>query len=51
MSIQYTVPDSNPRPLERESPPITLDQGSRPQIAFLFRKKVGSFGKQIIFIN
>ena len=32
MSIQYTVPDSNPQTSERESPPITTRPGLPPSV-------------------
>ena len=37
MSIQYPVLNSNPRPLEYESPPITTRPGTNP-IKILQRK-------------
>ena len=37
MSIQYKVPDSNPQPLERESPPITTRPGLLPKLFDIYR--------------
>ena len=35
MSIQYTARDSNPRPLDREPPPITTRPGLPPYLQIL----------------
>ena len=40
--------DSNPRPLEHESPLITTNQGSRPSATFFVTVKSGAFKVQLV---